>query len=166
MKPSFEVGTDVQKLVDFLASRERASYSEMSAHVGRHLDGRDRYVLTSARRILESQHNTIFTTERGVGIVRASNGQVANLSTSHPISKISRLTKRARKRQAQVNIQGLSADERLAFAVGRVVLGAIGKTTLKSFRNQIRTEIERSDGDVVSVSQLVALPRLKKGGKK
>ena len=54
--------------------------------------------------------------------------------------------------------QALTADERLAFFIGRVVLNAVGKTTLKSFRNQIAKEIERDDGELVSVNQVLALP--------
>jgi hypothetical protein len=161
MKPSFEISADVEKLVAFLSERERASYSEMSSLVGRRLNARDRYVLTSARRILENTRGIIFETERGVGIVRATNGQIADLATSHPINTIKRLTRRAQKRQTRVNIQDLTADERLAFAIGRVVLNAVGKTTLKSFRQQIAHEIERRDGELVSVQQVVSLPRLK-----
>jgi predicted transcriptional regulator len=165
LKPSFEMAPDVQKLVDHLAARQTVSYAEMSQITGREITGRDRYVLVSARRILENR-GVIFAVQRGVGLTRANNGQVANLSTTHAISKIRRVTKRAKKREQHVNVQQLSADERLAFYVGRTVINAIGKTTLRSFRNQIRAEIEKRDGDIVSVSQLVTLPRLKKGEKK
>ena len=136
----------------------------MSAHVGRRLDGADRHVLVGARRILENR-GTIFVVERGVGLVRANNGQVAVLSTTTPIDKIKRVIKRAKKREQHVNVQALSADERLAFYVGRSVIAAIGKTTLRSFRNQIAQQIKENEDEPIAVSQLVTLPRLKRKGK-
>ena len=39
-------------------------------------------------------------------------------------------------------MQRLTADERLAFYVGRVVIDVIGKNTLQSFRSRIAKEIE------------------------
>jgi len=44
--------------------------------LGRHIDGADRHVLQGARRILE-RRGVFHVTERGVGLRRASNGQVA-----------------------------------------------------------------------------------------
>ena len=119
MKPSFELHPDVEKLIGFLASRQRATYVEMSNFTGRQINGRDRYVLQSARRHLESKQGICFAVERGVGLVRATNGQVAKLSTSQPIEKIRRETRRAGKRQTIVNIQALTPEDRLAFDVGR-----------------------------------------------
>jgi hypothetical protein len=42
---------------------------------------------------------------------------------------------------------------------GRVVLNAVGKSTLKSFRNQIAKEIEKHDGELIAVNQVLSLPR-------
>src|SRR4051812_25532142 len=137
MKPSFEVSPDVERCCNFLESRDRASYTEISAHIGRKVNGRDRYILDSARRRLESQRDILFVVERGVGLTRATNGQRATLSTSHPITKIGKVTRKAEKRQRRVNVQELDAEERLAFYVGRVVINAIGKNTLRSFRSRI-----------------------------
>ena len=58
-----------------------------------------------------------------------------------------------------MNVQGLSEDERLAFYVGRVVVNAIGKSTLKSFRSQIKSEIEKHDNEPITLSQVAALRR-------
>jgi hypothetical protein len=159
-KPAFEMSPDVERLVHFLLLRDRASYSEMNAHVGRQLSAKDRYVLESARRILENR-GIIFVIERGIGVVRANNQQVATLSTTAPIKRIQRITKKANKRQAHVNVQALSADERLAFYVGRVVIDAIGKNTLQSFRTRIGKEIEKNEGEMPVLTQVTALGRLR-----
>jgi len=92
MKPTFERSPDVEKLVSYLADRPHASYSEMSAHIGR----------------------------------------------------------------------PLTAEDRLAFSIARVVLNAIGKTTRRSFRSQIAKEIERRDGHVITTTSLFALPRFRR----
>jgi hypothetical protein len=159
-KPPFQMSPDVERLVHFLLMRDQASYAEMNAHIGRRLDGRDRYVLASACRILENR-GIFFIAERGVGVIRANNSEIATLSTSHPIKKVQRITRRATKRQAHVDVQRLSADERLAFYVGRVVINAIGKDTLQSFRARIAKEIQKSGDEMLTINQITALPRLK-----
>jgi hypothetical protein len=160
MKPSFETSIDVTKCADFLRERHAATYSELNRHIGRRVEREDRHVLQSARRILERE-GIIFICERAHGVKRASNGEVAKLSTDYPITKISRITKRAKRRELHVNIQSLSAEDRLAFAIGRAVLQGIGGQTLKSFRSRIGKEIEKRDGELVTVQSLISLPRLK-----
>jgi hypothetical protein len=76
------------------------------------------------------------------------------------------VTRRAKKREQHVDIQGLTADGRLAFAVGRVMINALAKTAGKSFYKQIAEELAKTDGDIMSVNQLVSLPRLKRERKK
>jgi hypothetical protein len=161
MKANFERSTDVQTLVEYLASQERATYAAMSALLKRDIDGQDRHVLVSARRILEAR-GTVFAVERGIGLVRASNGQKATLSTTHPVNKVRRITRRANKLQPHVNVQALSSDERLAFYVGRTMLNVIGKSTMRSFRNQIAKQIEKQNGEPLTAKQVTALGRLKK----
>jgi hypothetical protein len=163
MKPAaFELSRDVEKLVAFIGDRQSASYVEMSVHIGRTINGRDRYVLDSARRVLERQ-GKIFVAERGIGVRRATNGQIAVLSTSHPIDKTRRVTRRAKKRERHVNVQQLADDERRAFYLGRLVLEIIDRDTSRSFRNQIRVEIDKREGEVVSLNQLAVLPRHRQG---
>src|SRR5262245_38104710 len=151
MKPSFEANPDVEKCVEYLARHDRVSYNELSAFLGRKIDGRDRYVLASARRRLE-RNGILFVVERGIGLVRANNRQIARLSTDEPIGRIKRITTKAKKREVHVNVQALSEDERLAFYVGRVVVDAIGKNTLRSFRSQIKEEIKRHGDEPITLT--------------
>jgi hypothetical protein len=162
MKPTLELSADTQRLIDFLVSRDRATYAEMSSATGRNIEGRDRYVLSSARRVLEKQRGIVFAAERGVGVVRATNTQVATLATIHPINRIRRATSVAQKRQEQVNIQALTADDRLAFDIGRSVISAIRSNTSQSLRTRLREEIERRDGGIVNITSVLALPRHQK----
>jgi hypothetical protein len=158
-KPPFQMSPDVERLVHFLLMRDQASYAEMNATIGRRLDGRDRYVLGSACRILENR-GIVFIVERGAGdaqIIPKSPPSQPRI----PSRRSNASTRRATKRQAHVDVQRLSADERLAFYVGRVVINAIGKDTLQSFRARIAKEIEKSGDEMLTINQITALPRLK-----
>jgi hypothetical protein len=161
MKPSFELSPDVAKLVAFLTDRQKATYGEMSDLTGRQINGRDRYVLISARRVLEAK-KIYFAVDRGIGLTRATTSQVAILSTSHPITKMRRIERVARRRQAHVNTQELTDEDRLAFDIGRSVLAAIRNDTSKSLRARLAREIAKNDGGVVSIGNLLALPRHRK----
>jgi hypothetical protein len=161
--PAFEMSRDVERLVDFLSSHQRASYAELSRLTGRKIEGRDRHVLSSARRVLERQ-GIFFAVERGVGVVLATNGQVATLSTTHPIERIRRTTRTAKKRQAHVNIQNLTADERQSFDISRSILTAVTQTTSRKTRTLLAKEIEKNDGGVVSLQSVLSLPRHRRRG--
>lgn len=160
-KPSFEASPDVEKCEEYLLKRDRVSYDELSAHLGRQINGRDRYILQSARRRLE-QRGIFFVVERGVGLVCASNRQVARLSTDAPIGKIRRIAGRAKKREVHVNVQDLTEHEREEFYIGRVVLNMIGKNTLRSVRSQIKAQIEKQGDEPVTLQQITALRRHRK----
>jgi hypothetical protein len=144
-KPRFEISADTIKCADYLRPRARATYYELSKHLSRNIKGRDRYVLTGARRKLE-QENIVFVVETGIGVVRAEEAQVASLSTQEPINRIRRSVRRAGKRQKIVNIQNLTADERAAFYIGRAVLGAISQAVRESFQNKVSGAVAVTEG--------------------
>lgn len=147
-KPNFEASPDVEVCADFLRhnkSRGLIDYAQIGRATNRDVAGRDRHILASARRILERE-GIIFVTETGKGLRLATASQVAKLSTEAPILKTRRIAKTAKKRQASVNVQALSDEERAAFYVGRAVLGAIGLAASKAFTNRIAKEGEKADG--------------------
>jgi hypothetical protein len=147
-KPNFQASADVEKCCEYLRAHRAQDlilYSSISAEIGRDIDGRDRHILVSARRILERE-NVVFVVETGRGIRLATDSQVAVLSTDAPIIKTKRIARVARKRQRAVNVQNLSASEREAFYIGRAVLGAIEQATRKAFRNKLEGASNTSDG--------------------
>src|SRR5262249_33659713 len=143
----FEMSQDIEACCEFLRSRHRASYQDISTHLGRDVRGRDRYILLAARRKLERK-GIVFVVETGIGIVRATHPQIAQLSTKQPIDKIGRVTRRAKKREQLVDIQQLSDEQRLAFNVGRAVLGAIEQAVRVAFRNEAKREVQKEDGPI------------------
>jgi hypothetical protein len=153
MKPRFEASADVEKLCDYLRSKSRATYREMSQLLGRDIQQRERYILESARRRLE-RSNIMFVVETGVGLVRASDAQVASLATDIPINKIRRAAHRARKREKIVNVQQLSEHDRAAFYIGRAVLGAITQASGRAFRNQVVKATAAGDGPIPLVDTM------------
>jgi hypothetical protein len=156
MKPSFEVSPDVRKLAEYLRERERASYAEMNRRTGRNINGADRYVLYGALRHLQ-RDEIVFVVERGVGITRATNGQVASLSTDHVIRKTGRAIRRGRKLQPIVDSQALTSDQRDAFFIGRCVLQMLDATVGRKMRTKIADEIKDRGGEAVDIKDVVAL---------
>jgi hypothetical protein len=156
MKPSFEVSPDVRKLAEYLREREKASYAEMNRRTGRNINGADRYVLYGALRHLQ-RDEIVFVVERGVGITRATNGQVASLSTDHVIRKTGRAIRRGRKLQPIVDSQALTSDQRDAFFIGRCVLQMLDATVGRKMRTKIADEIKDRGGEAVDIKDVVAL---------
>lgn len=147
-KPRFEASTDVETCTDYLRKHHAdgiITYAAMSQATGRDIAGRDRHILQSARRRLERE-SIVFVVETGQGISRASDQQVATLSTDVPIAKTKSITRTARKRQRAVNVQNLTDDQRAAFYVGRAVLGAIEQATRKAFRNALSPAVNTTGG--------------------
>lgn len=162
-KARFEASTDTDTCADYLRKHHAdglITYTAISQATGRDIGGKDRHILQSARRQLERE-NIVFVVETGVGIRRASDQQVATLSTDVPIAKTKRISRTARKRQRAVNVQNLTDDQRAAFYVGRAVLGAIAQATRKAFRNKLQGAVNSSDGPLQLKQTLEMFERLR-----
>lgn len=157
MKPSFEVSTDVRKLVEFLLQREMASYTEMGRLINRDLQGRERHVLESAKRNLQREHGIVFVAVRGLGVKRATNVQIASMATDHLHRKTRRSLRRAKKLDTLVNPQAMSADARDTFYGGRMVNQALGYSLSRKFRSKIQKEIADRGGEQTDLTDVVAL---------
>lgn len=157
-KPRFSASPDVDTCVEFLRQhRDKGliTYAAIATATGRDVTGGDRYILQSARRRLERE-GTIFVVDTGKGLRRATDDQLATLSTDAPISRTRRIAKVARKRQRAVNVQNLSAEQRATFYVGRAVLGAIEQATRKALRNQLQP-IANTNGEPIPIKQTMEL---------
>ncbi len=155
-KPMFEISPDVLHLIEYLRSKSRAGYTELSRLVKRDLQGRDRYVLESARKVLKKD-GIVFVVERGIGLVRATHPQMASLSTTNAIVKTKRHMRRAKQIEDIVNVQSLSDDERLEFNVGRAVVGAIRQSVRTAFRNEARRAVMENNSEPIPVKQTLDL---------
>lgn len=161
-KPTFEANPDVDRCIDYLIRHDRISYDELNRYLGRQINGRDRYILQTARRRLERTRGIIFVVEHGEGLVRANNRQVANLATDEPIRKIRRITRVAKKREPLVNVQDLSEEERVALYVGRLVIDMVDRNTTRSARSNIRKQLKKHGDEPLTLSQVTALRRFRK----
>jgi hypothetical protein len=163
MKPSFEVSPDVRKLCEYLEQRDHASYNDMNRLLGRFVNGRDRYVLVSAMRRLQREQGIVFVVERGVGVRRATNVQIATLGTDTVITKSHRIVNRGKKLHPLVNPQALTAEEREAFWIGKSVTQAMSITMSRKMRRDIKEELDKQgeEIDVTSVVALFSKPRKK-----
>ena|GEM_PF-5917361 len=149
-KPRFESSADVEKCVSYLRKNKNdglLSYADLSKVTGRDIVGKDRYILTSARRILE-RDGLMFATQTGKGVILASDAQKAELSTDGAIIKTRRIARVARKRQRSVNIQSLTDEQRMAFWVGSAILGAIDQAASRAFKNRVEEVSNASDARI------------------
>ena len=149
MKPMFEASPDTDLLVAFLRHRQDATHEQMGTLLGREINGRDRHILTSARRQLEREGRG-FVAVRGWGIRRATNGQLAKLSTDIPQSKAKRSFRRANRRGLHVNIQDLTANERLAFYGGVVINNLLLQNLSRKSKNRVQRAIEQHGNEPIS----------------
>lgn len=156
-KARFEISEDVEKCCKYLRDRKRITYAELSKELGRDIKKRDRYVLESARRRLERE-GIVFVVETGVAVVRASDPQIASLSTEAAIDKTRRAAKRAKKREKIVNPQALSAEERTEFNIGRAVMGLLRQTVRTAVRNEITKAVNAdSEGAPLDIAKTLSI---------
>lgn len=154
-KPSFEASSDTLRCMDFLRSRQRASYLEISQHLGRDVRKRDRYVLESARKQLERE-GIIFVIERNVGLSRANSEQIATLATVIPMERIKSVTHKAKKREKAVNVQELSSEARARFYIGGAVLGMIEMMNGKAAKKEVE-KVVNAVSEPISLEETISL---------
>jgi hypothetical protein len=157
IKPNFERSADIEKCTEFLRNKSEATYGELSTLLNRDIQGRDRYILTAARNRLERE-GIVFAVMTGVGIRRATDAEVAAMSTTAAIHKIKRTVGRSRKRHKAVNTQGLTAEERDNFFVGIAVIGAVGQAARAAFRTRL-TKATRESDEALSLQETLRLFR-------
>jgi len=157
----FKSSPEIERLTEWLRPLQKATYSQISAFVGSDIQKAKRYMLSIARDRLEKD-GIFFLVDRNIGIVRASNTNLVHLSTTQPIAKVRRIVSKSKKREVFVNTQELTPEVRLTFAIGNTCLTFAGKMTSRGMRTQIAKELEKSDGEVITLQQLVTLPRLRK----
>lgn len=148
--PRFKASEDVEACADYLRAKKTSgiiTFEQLETATGRDIRGKDRYILTSARRILEHEA-LVFVSITGRGVARASDAEVATLSTNVPIEKTRRIARTAKKRQRNVNIQNLTDEQRAAFWIGSAVLGAINQAASRALRDKMREEVNVTDGAI------------------
>jgi hypothetical protein len=90
--------------------------------------------------------------------VLADNGQIATLSTSTPIAKVKRVIGKAKKRQALVDTQKLTAERRDAFFLERSLIDlAENPLVSRPLRRQIAETIEKNGGEPITLNQVMSL---------
>lgn len=156
MPISFEVSPNARILAEFLLPLEQATYDEMNKLIGKKINGNSRHILYRALRQLQRDHEIIFVVDRGVGLVRATNAQVATLSTDHVAHKVRRTVHRGKRMQPIVNTQELTSDQRDAFYIGRAVTQMLDAAVGRKMRSQVAEEI-KDRGEAVDISRVVAL---------
>lgn len=119
---------DVQLLADFLRDKSGlVSYPEISAVLGRDVQGAAWHVLAGARKSLE-RDGIVFGTVRGAGINRLTDDEIVGTGRD-ALSRIRRSSRRAINRLACADYGKLSNDGKVKHNTYASMLGALNQAT-------------------------------------
>jgi hypothetical protein len=116
-----------QSLVNLLSNTspdETITFGEMQRVTNLDIRGNSRYLLDSARRILQNQYNMVFGSIRGVGVSRLRSDQLVEVGRRN-VKKISRTARRGGKAMDTANRAELSKEQRFAHDATRGVLASL-----------------------------------------
>lgn len=145
--PSFQASTDAQVIARRLAKLqfdETISYKELTALVpDRKLQGKDRFILNTARNIVLRENNIVTAAVTGVGIKRLTDVDITTIPEA-AIAKTRRFTKRAMKQTICANYDQLQPTDKIKFNTGLSVLGAIQHFTKPKTQEMIGDKVKES----------------------
>lgn len=123
----FDQSTATAMLVELLATTpdgQLLTYAEMARATNRDIAGKDRHVLTSARRIAQRDYGAVFSPVVREGLRRLMPGEFA-AEGRRKVALISRAARRAGKSLDAAPRERMTADERLEHDATRGVVAAI-----------------------------------------
>jgi hypothetical protein len=125
-KPSVDAQTLYARL-SAMAVGEEISYQELSAAIGRNVQGIAYPALDTARRMCRNEHRMVFGTVRGKGLVRLDDAGIVSEGASG-LSKIRREAKRRAKVLTCVqDFESMPQEKRTQHNAALAVLGAISE---------------------------------------
>ena len=154
---------EVSRLVDFLQPQEhgaRVTYEELSELI--HMDARKegRGKVTSAKRIMEKQHNKIWITVTGVGIQLANDSEIVLESSKH-LTRAHRAAKRGVKKVGIANYEALDKDGRQSFMAIKTVGMFISSLGSKKNKDALNKKMPVENGAIMPNPKDVLTPFLK-----
>lgn len=140
-----ELSVDTQVLAKRLLQVEvgsSISYTELSALIGRDVQGKARYVLTSARQMVERDEHAVFESVHNEGLKRMNDSGVL-ASGKRAATHIRRTaTKSARRLGTCLTYDKLSQDEKQEFNLTMAVNGAVLHFTKPSTARALLPKVE------------------------
>lgn len=129
-----QLSVDAQMLVKRLAQAkpgEVIEYSELNRIVpDRNLLGKDRYVVCSARRVVQREHKIVFAPVKGKGLQRMTDDELAEIHHS-TLDKIRGDARRGTRKLLCAEYEKLDNAHRVEHNTGLAVLGTITHFTRK-----------------------------------
>lgn len=146
MRPPFELHPDTRLVTDALLRLEPGdalTYQQVGALLSRHIVGSD-YTIQAARRRAEREDGFVFITERGHGLRRLHDSEIAALGDDYA-TKLRRAAKRNARRVANVqDYDGMTPEDRAARDGALALFGAIAaaskRSTLRRLEKAAQTE--------------------------
>lgn len=147
--PNFERSAAVDALVEMMLGCEVGSvvsWAQMKLVTNRDITGDERHLVSSARRIVITQHRIAFGTIRGVGLQRLKPGEHA-LEGRRRVKLIGKAARRGKKVMQSADIAQLTKDQVLTHSAVSGVLQAIDHSS----RQRLPKTEQRGNSDPVVV---------------
>lgn len=158
-RPIFTLSLEAKALYERLKSAaigETVEYKELSALIGRSVQGSGRGVLNTARRMCEKEHQIVFDVILAVGLKRLDDIGIVNTG-EHAIAKIRRASGRAARRITCVsNYDSLPNDAKVKHNLYVSVCGAVHGVLRSERIDKLTKKIEQAHASLPLLKTLEA----------
>ena len=159
-KPIIEISQDTRVLAARLSKVEpeqTVKYESLSVLIGRDVRGRSRYVLSSARRMVEREHGIVFGAVMGVGLKRLLPEQIPAVGES-AIKSISRKAGRASRTMLR-GTEGKTLDNESKIKLHATLagLGVIRQFSKKKAIEKIESAVKSNETAQLSIGRTLEL---------
>lgn len=157
--PEVDVDTmAIAKRLQSLKPGETLTYQALNASVpGRILNGKDRHILASARRIA-CRHGVVVETISGEGVKRLENAEIAQLHQP-ALTKISRISRRTARKMSCADYDKLTPDEKRSYNAGIATIGTIQLFTKPQSQRVVEAAVQTAQNRISTEQTLKLFAR-------
>jgi len=156
-----QLGLDTRVLRDRLlraGTGEKVSYDELSALIKRDVRTDARSNLGSARRILQSEYQIVFSVVRTEGLVRLTDAENVESAAADATRAVPRAARRVAKRMTAVrDFDALPNETKIQHNAGLCYLQTVGALAKQKPMKQLELEVAKANSVLSIAATLAAL---------
>lgn len=138
-----QLSVDAQALAKRLASAQPGqlfTWEELNQVLpGRSLSGKDRYVLNTAKRLVQRENKIVFASVHGEGIRRMTDEEIADLRHS-TVRRVRNIARRDARKMTCADYEKLTNEKRISLNTGLAICGAIAQFTKAGSVKQVELQ--------------------------
>lgn len=143
-QPEFRLSSDSKALAKELEAVEvgaTVSYSQLTAAIGRDVQGGGRGALETARRIVQRDHRAVFDVVRNTGLKRLADSEIVDLS-DRARDGLRHSARRIAKKLVCVDYQKLTAAHQCKHNAALSMFGAIAEMATDTAQRRLEKNIQ------------------------